>query len=50
MQSKEKTVIELRVSDQDLATILAALGFYQEHGQGEPANRSDAIHDRDQLR
>jgi hypothetical protein len=37
-------MINLRLSEQDLATILAALRFYQEHGQGEPANRSDAIH------
>ena len=29
----------------DLATILAALRFYQEAGMGEPDNRSDAIHD-----
>lgn len=27
------------------ATVIAALRFYQEHGQGEPANRSDATHD-----
>jgi hypothetical protein len=38
-------VIKLRVSEQDLATVLAALRFYQEHGQGDPANRSDQIHD-----
>lgn len=30
---------------QELNTILAALRYYQENGQGEPANRSDAIHD-----
>jgi len=29
----------------DRATILAALRFYQEKGQGEPFERSDAIHD-----
>ena len=29
----------------DLATILAALRFYQENGQGDPDNRSDAIHE-----
>lgn len=28
-----------------VATILAALRFYQENGQGDPDNRSDAIHD-----
>ena len=38
-------MIDLRVSEQDLATILAALRFYQENGQGDPANRSDRIHD-----
>lgn len=32
-------------SGQDRNTILAALRFYQERGMGEPANRSDAIHD-----
>jgi hypothetical protein len=29
----------------DINTILAALRFYQEGGQGEPANRSLDIHD-----
>jgi hypothetical protein len=38
-------MIKLRVTDQELHTILAALRFYQEHGQGEPANRSDWIHE-----
>lgn len=33
------------MSQQRLNTILAALCFYQENGMGEPANRSDAIHD-----
>lgn len=32
------------VEGPETATILAALRFYQEHGQGEPANRSEAIH------
>lgn len=32
------------VSDEEQATILAALRFYQEKGQGDPSNRSDAIH------
>ncbi len=31
--------------DVDVNTILAALRYYQEHGQGEPANRSLDIHD-----
>jgi hypothetical protein len=30
---------------EDRNTILAALRFYQESGMGEPANRSDAVHD-----
>jgi glycosyltransferase A (GT-A) superfamily protein (DUF2064 family) len=30
---------------QELATVLAALRYYQEQGMGEPANRSDAIHE-----
>jgi hypothetical protein len=33
------------VTDSEHATILAALRFYQEHEQGDPYNRSDAIHD-----
>lgn len=32
------------VEGPETATILAALRFYQEHGQGDPANRSEAIH------
>ncbi len=30
---------------EDRNTVLAALRFYQQRGMGEPANRSDAIHD-----
>lgn len=33
------------IDDQQHATILAALRFYQQNGMGDPANRSDAIHD-----
>lgn len=33
------------MNNQELATVLAALRFYQANGQGNPANRSDAIHD-----
>jgi hypothetical protein len=33
------------IDGQEQATILAALRFYQEQGMGDPANRSDAIHD-----
>jgi hypothetical protein len=29
----------------ELATVLAALRFYQANGQAEPANRSDDIHE-----
>ena len=35
----------LKVSNQDFNTIIAALAFYREHEQGEPANRSDEIHE-----
>jgi hypothetical protein len=34
-----------RLTFEELSTILAALRFYQEKGQGDPANRSDEIHD-----
>ena len=37
--------MQITLDNQDVNTILAALRFYQEHDQGEPANRSDAIHD-----
>lgn len=33
------------IDSQDSATILAALRFYQERGMGDPANRSDMIHE-----
>lgn len=32
------------LNKQELATVLAALRYYQENGQGDPANRSDLIH------
>lgn len=35
----------LLVNESELHTLLAALRFYQQQGQGEPANRSDVIHD-----
>ena len=35
----------LQVNDAELHTIIAALRYYQLHGQGDPANRSDWIHD-----
>lgn len=38
-------MLKLRVTDQELHAILAALRFYQERGQDGPANRTDAIHD-----
>ena len=34
----------ISVDAAELATILAALHFYQRKGQGEPANRSDDFH------
>lgn len=33
------------LSKTDVATILAALRYYQEGGQGDPDYRSDAIHE-----
>ena len=38
-------MIHLQVSEAEFHTILAALRFYQQQGQGDPANRSDAIHE-----
>ena len=32
------------ITDQEHATILAALRYYQKNGQGEPNNRSDDFH------
>ena len=34
-----------RLDGQEVATILAALRYYQEQGMGDPANRSAAIHE-----
>lgn len=34
----------LSIDGSELGTLLAALRFYQERGQGEPGNRSDDIH------
>lgn len=34
----------LQINDQQQATILAALRFYQQKGQGDPYNRSEEIH------
>lgn len=45
LDSTEGDVLLLLVDDQQHATILAALRYYQEQGMGEPANRSDAIHE-----
>lgn len=41
----EKGMVAETINDAEHATILAALRFYQEKGMGDPANRSDAIHD-----
>lgn len=35
---------QITLERDELATILAALRFYQAGGQGDPANRSDDIH------
>lgn len=37
--------VQVMITPQERATILAALRYYQEYGQAEPALRSDAIHD-----
>lgn len=37
--------MKINVSREEFNTILAALRYYQENGQGDPFNRSDAIHD-----
>ena len=34
-----------QLTETDLATVLAALRYYQQNGQGDPDNRSDEIHD-----
>ena len=35
----------LRLENQEAATIAAALRHYIDTGQGEPSNRTDAVHD-----
>lgn len=37
--------MNMKLDNQELATVLAALRYYQAQGMGEPENRSDAIHD-----
>jgi ribonuclease PH len=36
--------LTILVDPAEFATILAALRYYQQEGQGEPSNRSDGIH------
>jgi hypothetical protein len=38
-------MIKRNLSSPDLNTILAALRYWQKNGMGEPANRSDELHD-----
>jgi hypothetical protein len=38
------TQTNISVDAAELATLLAALRFYQQAGQGDPSNRSDVIH------
>ncbi len=33
------------ITDEELHTIIAALRFWQMHGQGDPLNRSEEMHD-----
>jgi hypothetical protein len=35
----------LRVDEEEFHTVLAALRYYQERGQGDPFNRSARIHE-----
>lgn len=44
-RKEEKPFSRPRLTQEEHATILAALRYYQERGQGDPNNRSDAIHD-----
>lgn len=37
--------MKVDLSDQEWATILAALRYYDNHDQGEPSSRSDEIHE-----
>lgn len=37
--------MKIEISSTELATILAALRFYQEQGMGDPFNRSNDIHE-----
>lgn len=37
--------VKVKLTEQELDTILAALRYYQGMGMGEPSNRSDDIHD-----
>lgn len=37
--------MKYEINDQQMATILAALRYYQQNGQGDPMNRSDDIFD-----
>lgn len=34
----------MKLTREELATVLAALRYYQENGQGDPFNRSNRIH------
>lgn len=35
----------IEIDDAEHASILAALRFWQQHGMGDPDNRSDALHE-----
>jgi hypothetical protein len=38
-------MIVLRVTNQEFHTVLAALRYYQAHGQGDPSNRAEWVQD-----
>lgn len=39
------TTYKIELDAAELATVLAALRFYQSEGMGDPMNRTDDIHD-----
>lgn len=44
-EATEESAVLFDVTEQEHATIMAALRYYQQQGMGDPANRSDDIHD-----
>ena len=44
-EAREDEVSVCEFDDQEHATVLAALRYYQQQGMGDPKNRTDDIHD-----